>query len=403
MKVAFIHSQCENGGISRIVFSICGLLEKEGNTGKFAFGRGFIPEGKEDCCYKFGNKLGIYYHVLLSRLFDMHGKGSIYDTRKLLKWIEQEKPDIIHMNNVHGYYLNLNLFFSYLNEKKIPVVWTLHDCWNMTGHCSHFIEAGCEKWKTGCEKCPQISVYPSSWYVDRSKKNYIEKKLLFESLENVTFVVPSKWLLGIACASFLKDKNIRVINNGIDIEKFKITNSDVKQKYQIENKKVVLAVASVWTAKKGLNDIIKLSEIIDKSRYEIVMIGVTSTQSEELEKKGIKCILHTKNVEELCEWYSTADVFINPTYEDTYPTVNLEAIACGTPVITYRTGGSVEVIEPDTGLIVDVGDVNGLNKAICKVVKNTEACRKKAEEFDYNLKFAEYISLYNEILEDKRG
>ena len=398
MKVMFIHSQCENGGISRIVFSLCDLLEKEGNSGIFAFSRGFVPEGKEKICKMFGSKASVIYHVLMTRFFDLHGHGSKYATKELISIIQHEKPDIIHLNNVHGYYLNIGLFFEFLRETDIPIVWTLHDCWPLTGHCSHFAVVGCDKWKKGCEHCPQKEAYPSSYLIDRSRRNYLEKKELFTSIKNLTIVVPSKWLYSIVRESFFKDKRVVIINNGIDINTFDITDSSIKKEYGLIDKRIILAVASVWTQKKGFDDIIKLSKIIDNEKYAIVVIGVNESQREKLKKNEVLGILHTKDVKELAAWYSAADVFINPTYEDTYPTVNMESIACGTPVVTYNTGGSVETVEKETGRVVKAGDIGALYNAIQNANKKADACRAYARQFDFNLKFSEYINLYEQIV-----
>lgn len=398
MKVLFLHSQCENGGISRIVFSICDLLKQNDSEGKFAFSRGFIPAEHKDECFMFGKKSEIARHVMLTRLFDKHAYGSKQATKELFEWIDSYQPDIIHINNVHGYYLNMRMFFNYLIRTNIPVVWTLHDCWAITGHCSHFEYAKCDKWKVKCEKCQHISTYPKSILFDNSCKNYEEKKKIYEGMKNITIVTPSVWLKDLVNQSILSDKKCIVINNGIDLESFHYITSDLKEEKGFNNKKIFLAVASVWTAKKGYDDLIKLAKKIDKSKEQIVVVGVNETQKNELQKHGIFAVTHTKSVSELASWYSIADVFINLTYEDTFPTVNIESLACGTPVVTYKTGGSPEIIDDECGAVVEKGNVDLLYTAAKQIDSSREACRKRALKFDRNERFLEYINLYKTIL-----
>ena len=398
MKVMFIHSQCENGGISRIVFSICDLLKEQGSEGMFAFSRGFVPEGKQQVCHMFGNKYEIYLHMLASRLFDSHGLWSKQATKELITYIEKYEPDIIHLNNVHGYYLDIIEFFAYLKSKNIPIVWTMHDCWAVTGHCSHFEYYNCEKWKYGCKNCEHRDVYPKSWFISKAERNYREKKRSFEGLNRVQIVVPSEWLYGIIKESYLKNYPCTVINNGINLNVFNVKNSIPELATELNDKRIILAVASVWTSGKGYKDIIKLSGMIDKKEFALVVVGVTEKQKEELKHFGVYSILHTKNVDELAEWYSIASVFINPTYEDTFPTVNIEALACGTPVVTYRTGGSPEIITTHCGIVVEKGNIYQLHEAVTKIEKKPVECRRVAERYDANKKFKEYIRLYEDLV-----
>lgn len=403
MKVLFLHSQCENGGISRIIFSICDLLKKDGSEGKFAFSRGFIPDNHKDICYMFGNKSEIATHVLLTRLFDRHATGSSKATKELIKFINSYQPDIIHINNIHGYYLNFKLLFDYLKLINIPIVWTLHDCWAFTGHCSHFEYAKCDKWKTNCNQCAYISEYPKSIIFDNSNKNYQEKKNMYEQMNNIVIVTPSLWLKKHVEQSILSDKECIVINNGIDLNIFRYTESSLKKNSKFNNKTIYLAVASVWTQKKGFNDLIEFSKMIDKNTEQLIVVGVNKKQEKKLKKVGIFPITHTKDVFELVKWYSLADVFINPTYEDTFPTVNIESLACGTPVVTYKTGGSPEIIDSNCGVVVKKGRVDLLYKAANMIKSNPYDCRKRALKYDQNERFMEYIDLYKKILEKEKN
>jgi glycosyltransferase involved in cell wall biosynthesis len=352
---------------------------------------------------QIGTNKDIIIHGIQTRLFDNHGFSSVKATKNFIKKIKQIKPDIIHLHNIHGYYLNIEILFNFLAKANIPVVWTLHDCWPVTGHCTHFDFIDCNKWKTGCYSCPQKTSYPGSFLFDRSRKNYQQKKELFNSVKQMVLVPVSNWLGGIIQQSYLKQYPVNVIHNGINISQFKPSiNNSFRKKYDLKNSFLILGVASTWEERKGLNDFIKLSNILNNS-YKIVLVGLSAKQLKTLPDTiiGIK---RTESIEELVQLYSTADVFVNPTLEDNFPTTNLEAMACGTPVITYQTGGSPESVIKETGIVIKKGDIKELVKAIQTVKKQgkqkyTKECRKHIEQnFDKNDKFAEYISLYKKLL-----
>lgn len=339
-------------------------------------------------------------HAIKSLLFDSHGLGSKDATTKLVEKIKEIKPDIIHLHNIHGYYLNYKVLFEYLNTIDTPIVWTLHDCWTMTGHCAHFDAAGCEKWKSGCFDCPLKGEYPKSILLDRSARNYALKRKLFSSLKNATIVPVSNWLGGIVKESYLDNYNINVINNGVDINIFRPQEgTELRKKLDISNRTVLLGVATAWHNEKGLMEFVRLSE---NSKYQVVMVGVPQNIRKNLPKEII-AIERTNNQQELAKYYSLADVLVNPTYNDSFPTVNLEALACGTPVITYRTGGSPESVTEQTGIVVEKGNFNELVKTIetiCSKGKKhyTTACRERAVSlYNKDDRFNEYIELYNTL------
>lgn len=401
-KLLQINVCVNQGSTGRIAEQIGEAAISCGWDSYIAYGRG---AGKSNSkTIKICSKIGICIHALLTRLTDRHGLFSTRATRKLVKQIKEIKPDIIHLHNIHGYYLNYKVLFEYLNKSNIPVVWTLHDCWTMTGHCTHFEYAKCNKWRTECYNCPEKRSYPTSWLMDRSKKNYINKKQNFSAIKNLTIVPVSNWLGSIVQNSFLKDKRVNVIQNGIDIRTFQpIASNSLIEQYNLAVKRIILGVASPWSSKKGLRDFVKLYDGLDSTRYQIVLIGLNKEQTQQL-PNGILGLERTNSVEELAKWYSVADVFVNPTYEDTYPTTNLEAISCGTPVVTYRTGGSPESITSSTGRVVDKGDIAGLAKAIEELcAENREeiqsVCREYAvAHFDKRECFERYIKLYEQIL-----
>lgn len=344
-------------------------------------------------------------HGIESLLLDRHGLSSRCSTKKLIEKIKNISPDIIHLHNIHGYYLNYKLLFEYLCEAKIPVVWTLHDCWAMTGHCVHFTMMGCDKWKGGCDSCIQSRTYPISIFWDRSKKNYRQKKVSFTSVNNMVLVPVSFWLADIVKNSFLKKHPINMIHNGIDLSVFKPQKSDFKQKYNIQTKKIILGVAFGWGYRKGLDVFIELSQVLP-SDYQVVLVGT----NDDLDKKlpvQILSIHRTSNQQELAEIYTAADVFVNPTREEVFGMVNVEALACGTPVVTFKTGGSPESVSEDTGMVVDVDDVSSLKRAVIQMAQTSnenlqKSCRQRAlEYFDKNKQYEKYIYLYEQMLKEK--
>lgn len=391
MKVFQINSTCGFGSTGRIAVDILRELEKNGDEGIIAYGRNSAPENVNS--YRIGSDLDVKIHGVLSRITDRQGFYSTSATKKLIQKIKEYNPDIIHLHNIHGYYLNIAVLFDFLKEYNKPIVWTLHDCWAFTGHCAYFSFNGCEKWKTQCNSCPLKKDYPTSLVMDKSKKNYKQKKELFTKPENITFVTPSYWLKDLTEKSFLGKYPVKVINNGIDLTKFKSTESDFREKNNLQDKFIILGVASVWEERKGLKDFIRLNEMLSENE-KIVLVGLSDNQLATL-PEGIMGIKRTNSIRELAELYSTADVFVNPTYEDNYPTTNLEAISCGTPVVTYITGGSPESVFDGNGYSVPQGDV----KAIYDAIQNVDGCKTPTKDlFDASKRYKEYVDLYKEIL-----
>lgn len=393
MKILEINSVCGIGSTGRICTDIAKVLSENNHECYIAYGREKAPDEYEHIAKRIGNNRDVNFHVIKSRIFDNSGFGSKRATKKFIKWIIELNPDIIHLHNIHGYYINVEILFNFLKEFNKPVIWTLHDCWPFTGHCTYFDFANCNKWKNNkCGSCPQKMKYPTSLFFDASSRNYEKKKLLFNSIDNLTIVTPSKWLALLVGQSFLKDHAIEVINNGIELNTFKKTNTNVRDKYGLTGKRIILAVADGWGPRKGLNDIIRLSKILPEDN-KIIMVGLNGNEQEKI-PENIITISRTNNVQELVDLYSSADVFINPTYEDNYPTVNLEAQACGTPVITYRTGGSVESVPQSN--IVNVGDIEALAE---KVLNSNILEIKDRDNFDKNIAYTKYLELYKNVIE----
>jgi putative colanic acid biosynthesis glycosyltransferase len=402
MKILQINSVCGIGSTGRIATDIDAKLRENNIEGYIAYGRD--TSIYSDHILKIGTKIDYYIHGGLSRLFDTHALwGSRRATKQFIKRLKDINPDVIHLHNLHGYYLNLPILFKYLRETGKPVVMTLHDCWAFTGHCSHFSYVQCDKWKKECSNCPQKKAYPASSFLDNSYRNYNIKKRLFLSLKNMVIVTPSQWLANLVQQSFLSKYPVKVIHNGVDTKLFKPVDSGmVRNKYSLRDKFVILGVASTWGQRKGLKYFIELSKIID-DKCVILLVGLNDQQIAEL-PQNIIGIKRTANINELAQLYSAADVFINPTLEDNFPTVNLEALACGTPVITFKTGGSPEAIVDGCGYVAEVGSINTIKKYLNQVRKDgkafyTEQCIKRVKDrFDKNDCFEDYIELFKQLV-----
>lgn len=342
----------------------------------------------------FENKL----HKTLGTLFGCGGCFSHLGTFLFLKKLDKIKPDLIHLHNLHSNYINLKMLFRYVRIKRIPVVWTLHDCWSFTGHCPHFQIVECDKWKVHCHHCSQYKEYPKALR-DDSQFMYKWKKKWFTSLDNVRIVTPSKWLSNLVQQSYLKQYSVSVIHNGIDIKTFHFTPSDFRERYHIEEKKIVLGVSFSWGYRKGLDIFVQLAKRLPEL-YQIVLVGVNEKQKENL-PENIIGICFTNSMRELIEIYSSADVFVNPTREDTFPTTHLEALSCMVPVVAFKTGGAVESIDESCGRIVEKNDLDGLVYAIEQVVDRKimkEACLTKAQSFELEKKLEEYFEVYQEVI-----
>ncbi len=394
MRIMQISAFSGWGSTGRITLGIHNVLIEEGYNSVIAWGRvNTAPDSVPTI--QIGKKIDPYVHGLYTRLTDKCGFGSVHATKDFLDKLETWQPDLIHLHILHGYYINLELLFHFLKNRSIPVVWTFHDGWALTGHCPCFEMIGCERWKTGCHHCPQRSHHPSSWFVDNSKWNWNKKRELFTSLNNLTIVTPSKWMAGVVADSFLNGFPIKVIHNGINTRIFRPISSDVRTRIGVGGKKLLLGVSSTWAPSKGLADFCQLAEILPEE-YQIVLVGLTEKQIQSLPHQiiGIK---KTDSAKDLAELYTAADVFVNPTYEDNYPTTNLEALSCGTPVITYRTGGSVEAVEESgSGLVVERGNIQELAEAILEIPANSG--EKAFYDCDENQRYREYTLLYNDIL-----
>ncbi len=395
MKILQINSVYGIKSTGRIAAHLVKLQQKYGHEAFVACSS--TSDKYENVFSMSSGRLYDKFTVLLTRLFGRHGFYSRVATKRLIAFMNKVKPDVVHLHNIHGHYLNIKMLFEYIAEHKIPVVWTLHDCWTFTGHCPHFDYIGCEKWKTGCHNCSQRRGYPDSWFFDRSKENYRDKKRLFTQVEKMHIVTPSKWLADLVNESYLGKYPVTVVHNGIDTEAFKPVESDLKEKLGLKDKFVILGIVTALSGRKGGEYFSKLSEKLSEDEHIILL---SYNGDKESLPSNITPLPVTDNTEELAQVYSCADVFVNPTLEDTFPTVNLESLACGTPVVTFDTGGSKESLDDTCGLVVEQGDTDALYRAVQEVksgIFTKDACRKRGLDFQRESRFEDYIEVYNSM------
>jgi putative colanic acid biosynthesis glycosyltransferase len=401
MKILQINTSVNTGSTGRMTEEIGQKIIDNGYESYIA-GRKVGPDGSKSNLIEIGSDWDTIMHGLKTRVFDKHGFGSRRASEKLIQRIEEINPDAIGLHNLHGYYLNIEVLFNYLERVRKPVLWTLFDCWAFTGHCTYFDSIGCERWIDGCYSCPKKNKYPASYFLDRSKKNYLEKKEIFNKLDNLTFVTHSKWLSDLVKRSYLNQYSVKTMHSGVNLNVFKPGTEHLSTNLKNLDKSIVLGVASVWDERKGLKDFLKLNDLKNEE-YQLVLVGLSDKQLQSI-PDDIIGISRTENLEQLAALYSVADVFINPTWQDNFPTTNLEALACGTPVITYNTGGSPEALDEFTGFVVDKGDINAIHKSIQKIIEKGTAyystnCRQRAMNcFNKDEQFQKYVDLYKEMM-----
>ncbi|MBR5496234.1 MAG: glycosyltransferase [Oscillospiraceae bacterium] len=398
MKILQINSVCGSGSTGRLVAQTAQLVRENGGQSFVAYGGGTC---KEPNSYRINSKFEQKFSIAQTRLLGKHGFYNKAATKKLVKWIQNVNPDIIHLHNLHGHYVNVKILFDYLKKTNKPVVWSLYDCWSFTGHCAHFDFAGCNKWQTGCRNCEQKKNYPQSLIFDRSKSGYKAKKSAFAGVDNMTIVVPSKWLESKVKQSHLNNYKTKLIPSGIDLSAFSPIKSDLREKYNLTDKKIVLAVASQWVKNKGIEYANKLADMLP-DEYQVVIIGAKTQEYPNYSKKVLH-IHKTENIQELAKWYTAADVLVITTLQETQGLTSVEAFACGTPVVAFNSGGAPEALDEKCGIVVEKCDVEGMMRAIECIVENPQnftenACIDRSKDYDKNEKLKMYIDLYNEIL-----
>jgi len=399
MKILQINTSYINGGSTgRIVYDLSQVIQKENIESYVGFGYEYVQTNDVNT-YKIETIPELKLSILKTRLFGKHGFYNKGVTRNFLDWVDKIKPDVIHLHNLHNHYLNIEILFEYIKKHDIPVVWTLHDCWSFTGWCAYFDYSNCDKWLTGCHNCPSLRDYPYTWFFDRSKEIYNDKAKIFGDVNNLTIITPSNWLAKLVKQSILKEYVVKVINNGIDLMAFKPTASDFRKNNGLENKIIVLAMAMQLNKRKGVDYLLRLPALLSDD-YCLVLVGIEESQRKFLPAKNCIGIKKTNNIDELVQIYSASDMFVNPTLEDNFPTTNLEALACGTPVITFNTGGSPESVDESVGVVVKKGSMDELVNAIKKVSeigkeKYTALCVERANlYYGKEKQYLKYIEEY---------
>ena len=396
MKIAFINSVAGFGSTGRLVSTLSMMDEVDG---KVYYGR--KKDSSNAISMRFTGDIGNVTHAIGTYFFDDHGFHNAMETKRMLKDLDEFNPDIVHLHNLHGYYVHVGVLFDYLKRKNKKVIWTLHDCWSFTGHCAHYDGIGCDKWKSKCYDCPITNEYPFSWNKHNVTKNYERKKEVFTSIkDNLTIVTPSYWLEEQVKQSFLKECHVMTIHNGINLNDFKYTESSFREKYHLEDSFIVLAVASVWDMTKGIEDLKELANSLPENIKLVVVGGTLSSNTTTIE--NALCIPRTNTVKELCEIYSASDAFINLTKQDTFPTVNIEALACGLPVITYKTGGSPEILTEKTGIVVEKNNIEKMKEVLIELAKNNsfkiEDCIEVASHYSLDKMYESYLGLYKKVM-----
>lgn len=400
-----INVTCNWGSTGRIAEEIGQVAISQGWRSYIAYGRG--KPMSQSHLIRIGNDKDMYEHVMESRLLDNHGLASRGVTRKLIRQIEEIHPDVIHLHNIHGYFINYEILFDYLAKSGIPVVWTLHDCWTFTGHCAYFSFHGCYQWREGeCNHCKYKTSYPASFLLNCAHRNFLAKKKTFTSAKNVTIVPVSHWLEGLVRQSFLQYHQVKTINNGVNIHIFrpKENSEDVRKKLGIKQPYMLIGVASVWDARKGIYDFMKLRKVLPFDEYAIVLVGVDDRLAKSL-PNDVVVVKRTNDVDELADIYSAADIVLNLSYQETFGMTTVEGFACGTPGVVYNATASPELMSPDTGMVINQGDIPSLASAVEKICHEgkehySAACRQRAIHY-YNKddRYLDYIEVYEKLLQ----
>ena len=400
MKVLEVNTVYPNGSTGRITAQIAEYTAAQpGSQVYVVFGIGEPVHRETLTAVRIGASWERKLHGAIRKLFDAEGYGSYFATGRLIKLCKENPVDVVHLHNLHGCYIHMKRWFKYLKTAGIPVLWTLHDCWPLTGHCAHFSYCGCEKWKTQCERCPQKRQYPVCIGIGGSRRNYKLKKRLFSDIPSLTLVTPCRWLQALLPESYMRHVPSRVIYNGVDTRVFRPIASDLRSQYGLQDKRLLMSAASDWTDRKGLPELLRLAELLN-DRYRLVIIGLSQEEIRKL-PSTVLGIERTNSISILRAWYSAVDCFVNPTLEDTMPLVNLEALACGTPVVTFDTGGCAEAITDACGRVVEQGNVEGLAHAVTEIceggIEYTAACLEQAEHFSAERTVRAYDALYREV------
>lgn len=400
MKVLMINTVCGQGSTGSICTDIANILENEGHECFIAYGQGTTTYSKS---YKIGTVLENHLHNLKSRLFGKQGYYTKEGTLKFINFVNSYKPDIIHLHNLHGNYLNLEILFEFLQTFKGKVFWTFHDCWPFTGKCAHYTSVGCNKWQSHCQKCPQIKEYPPSIFFDKSYEIFRDKKEKFLSVPNLKIITVSDWLKNQVEMSFFQNTRISRIYNWIDYQTFKIRNTDsICERFSLESEKFTfICISASWSKNTSkLQDLLTLANKLKDDKIQIIVVG-KMMQGVDL-PTNIKLISYVDNKAILADLYNFADVYIHLSSEDTFGKVIAEALSCGTPAIVYDSTACPEIIDVKTGVVVKDRDVQAIADNILKiknkklVFKSSDCHDRARENFDIDKNIRKTIDWYKE-------
>ncbi len=398
MRIAQINT-CSYGSTGGIAKKIHAELSEQGHESLFAYGFGPDVNHKS---VKISNKVSGLVHKVISEFIGLHGYASVISTIKLVKKLKKFKPDIIHLHNLHGGYINLKILFDYIKKENIKTVITLHDCWLFTGKCYHYYEARCDKYLHNCGNCPQLSMYPKSKFFDFTTKMLNDKKNLFKGIKNLHIVTVSQWLKEQAQATFLGRFPISVVSNGVN-DVFRVTNSTEQTEVtdKIKGKFVILSVASVWDEHKGMKDIEDLS--LRLADDEVILVVGKITNKKPL-PDNIITIDRTENIEKLVEIYNAADVYVSMSTEETFGLTIAEALCCGVPAIVYNATACREMVENGkNGYVAQPHNIEQVYEYIQNIKADSFTCERMSVFFKekYSGKkmiegyFNVYANLYN--------
>lgn len=397
MKVLFVNLVYAVGSTGKIITDMMEVLKRSGHDARVLYGVG--EKSDDPDAVRVSGKPGYYFHNAVSRFTDHAGLYSWAATRKLIREIRAFSPDVIHLHTLHGFYVNYEMLFRFLKQAGVPVIWTLHDCWAFTGHCTHFSQANCTQWQTLCRDCRLLCRYPHCYGRGDVTRNYLRKKAAFTGVKNLTLTTPSQWLADQAAHSFLRDYPCVVVPNGIDRAVFHPRPSGLRAAYHLQDKKIILGVANAWNARKGLPDMLALAERLGAA-YQVVLIGLTERQLPHI-PPNVLGLLRTADRTELAQWYTAADVFVNPTYEETFGLTTVEAQACGTPAVVYATDGCPETVLTEDSVLVAQGDREALVRAVREVAQRGVCVDDHAaDRLDKNRAYEKYVRLYERVCSD---
>lgn len=400
MKIVQINTTFNQGSIGRTTAEVHGYLVANGDA-SYVFTS--TVDDKANNVYCIGNTFDHKIHGLLSKLFGLQAYFSHVPTRKLLRKLDGIKPDVVHLRNLHSNYINLPMLLRYLAKKNIATVLTLHDCWFITGKCCYYTHVNCDKWKSECHDCPALKYDNVSWFFDRTRKVYNDKKRLFSAIPRLAVCGNSQWTTDQASKSFLKDASyVGRIYNWIDQEVYHFEDcQDLRVKHNLEGKFVVLGVSQGWSNRKGLDIFIKLANSLPLVKF--VLVG--KMNSNEQLPDNIISVGQTQNIKELCKYYSLADVFINPSLQETFGKVSAEALCCGTPIIVNNATANPELVGDGCGYVVNNNDISEYVSCLNRIQTagkgafSSKCIAFAKENFDRETNIREYINLYHKLID----